>query len=120
MITTPTIVQILENLAAIAREAEESFEPSPITDGIRDDVEPFVQRLTDSLPDVDPVTVGRVLAHTADVYGMFATYSNQQPISDEAFVAVWMLGEVGRRLYLDHQQDQHCDNSARRNPSDAA
>lgn len=100
MITTPTTDQVLANLAAIAREVEESYEPSPITNGIRDDVEPFVQRLTDSLPDVAPATIGRVLAHTADIYGMFATWGNQQPLSDEAFVAVWMLGEVGRRLYL--------------------
>lgn len=107
MITTPTTAQILENLAAIAREAEESCKPSPIADGIRDDVEPFTQRLTDSLPDLDLATVGRVLIHAADIYGMFATYSNQQPISDEAFVAVWMLGEAGRRLYVgdNHNQD---------------
>lgn len=106
MITIPTTAQVLANLATIAREAEESYEPNPITAGHRDDVEPFTQRLTDSLPDLDPATVGRVLIHVADIYGMFATYSNQQPISDEAFVTVWMLGQVGRRLYLgdDHSQ----------------
>lgn len=111
MITTPTTAQILENLAAIAREAEESFDPSPITDGIRDDVATFVQRLTDSLPDVDPETAGKVLVHTADIYGMCATWDNQQPISDEAFVAVRMLGEVGRRLYLGERQDAHTESN---------
>lgn len=107
--TLPTTDQILANLAAIAREAEEPGAPSPITAKLRDDAATFVQRLTDSLPDVDPVTVGRVLVHAADIYGMCVTWDNRQPISDEALVAVWMLGEAGRRLYLgdDHHQNIH-------------
>lgn len=97
MTTSPTTDQILANLAEISREAKEF---SPIPAKLRDDIATFVERLTDSLPDIDPATIGRTLIHAADVYGMFATWSNQQPISDEALVAVLMLGEVGRRLYL--------------------
>lgn len=98
MTANPTTTEILANLDEISREVE--AEVGPITDRLRDDVATFVQRLTDSLPDVDSVTVGEVLLHAADVYGMCATRDNEQPISNEAFVAVWMLGEVGRRLYL--------------------
>jgi len=96
MTTTPTTAQILANLADLNRRAGVW---EPMSDEDRGDAATFVERLTDSLPDVDLVTAGRVLVHAADVYGMFATRDNKQPISDEAFVAVWMLGEAGRRLY---------------------
>lgn len=104
MTANPTTAEILANLADIACEVE--AEVGPITDKLRDDVATFTQRLTDSLPDVDPATAGEVLLHAADIYGMCATRDNEQPISDEAFVAVWMLGEVGRRLYLGDNHDQ--------------
>jgi hypothetical protein len=101
MAANPTTAEILANLAEIIREAEKV---GPITDRLRDDADTFAQRLADSLPDVDPVIAGRVLVHAADVYGMFATWDNKQPLSDEAFVAVWMLGEAGRRLYCGSEQ----------------
>jgi len=96
MTANPTTVEILANLAEITSEAEQV---GSITDKLRDDVATFTRRLTDSLPGIAPAFVGLVLLHAADIYGMCATWDNKQPISDEAFVAVWMLGEAGRRLY---------------------
>lgn len=101
MTAIPTTDQILANLVDLGREAEAC---KLITAKLRDDADTFTQRLTDSLPGVDPAIAGEVLVRTADVFGMFATWGNQQPLSDEALVAVWMLGEVGRRLYCGGEQ----------------
>jgi len=96
MAANPTTAEILANLAEITSEADQV---GSITGRLRDDADTFTQRLADSLPGIAPAFVGLVLLHAADIYGMCATWDNKQPISDEAFVAVWMLGEAGRRLY---------------------
>lgn len=97
MTANPTTDQILANLAEIRRETEHAA-PMPAT--ARADAATFAQRLTDTLPGIDPATAGQVLLHAADIYGMWATCDNRQPLSTEALIAVVMLGEVGRRLYL--------------------
>jgi hypothetical protein len=104
----PTTDQILANLAEINRRAEAC---DPIPDGARGDVATFTQRLTDTLPGIDPATAGQVLLHAADVYGMWATGDGKRPITREALIAVRMLGEVGRRLYLDDRRDTNTDTN---------
>lgn len=101
MTTNPTTDQILANLADLNCRAETC---DPIPDEARDDIATFAQRLTDTLPDITPAAAGQVLLHAADVYGMWATADNKQPISHEALIAVRMFGEVGRRLYLGDEQ----------------
>jgi hypothetical protein len=96
MTANPTTDQILANLADLNRRAETR---SPMPDEARDDIATFVQRLTDTLPGINPVTAGQVLLHTADVYGMFATCDNKRPLTPEALIAVRMLSLVGERLY---------------------
>lgn len=97
MTANPTTDQILANLAEIRRGAEQIV---PMPAEARDDIATFAERLTDTLPGVDPAVIGQVLLHGADVYGMYATCDNRRPITTEALIAVVTLGEVGRRLYL--------------------
>jgi hypothetical protein len=108
MTANPTTDQILANLADLNRRAESR---NPMPDEAREDIATFVQRLTDTLPGIDPATTGQVLLHTADVYGMWASADNTRPITTEALVTVLMLGEVGRRLYLDDRQDTNTDTN---------
>lgn len=102
MTANPTTDQILANLARIRRDAEHA---APMPPEARDDLATFAERLTDTLPDIDPDLIGQVLLHTADVYGMFATADNRRLITTEALIAVVTLGEVGQRLYLGTHYD---------------
>lgn len=102
MTANPTTDQILANLADLNRRAETR---NPMPDEARDDIATFVQRLTDTLPGIDAATVGQVLLHTADVFGMWATADGKRPITHEALVAVLMLGKVGRRLWLGDEHE---------------
>lgn len=107
MTAPPTTAEILANLADLNRRADDH---APMEPALRDDIGTFTQRLADSLPDIDPAVAGRVLIHTADIYGMFATWGNRQPLSDEALTAVQVLGEVGQRLYLGDVHNHHNHN----------
>lgn len=102
MTANPTTDQILANLADLNLRTETR---SPMPDQSRGDIAKFVQRLTDTLLGIDPVTAGQVLLHTADVYGMFATCDNKRPLTPEALIAVRMLGGVGARLYLGDERE---------------
>lgn len=97
MTANPTTDQILANLARVRRDAELVV---PMPAKARDDMAEFAERLTDTLPGIDPAVIGQVLLHAADVYGMFATCGNRLSMSRDTVIAVLTLGDVGRRLYL--------------------
>lgn len=112
MTANPLTDQILANLTDIRRQAERI---APIPAEGHDDIALFAKRLTDSLPGVDRALIGQVLAHSADVYGMFATCGNRRPLTTEALIAVVTLGEAGRRLYLGGTRDEQTQGGGVRN-----
>jgi len=67
-----------------------------------DDVDLFADRIAAALPDVKGAVVGEVLLHASDMYLTFATSNGRHGPTNEALVAVHMLGEAGERLYRDN------------------